>query len=44
MDTRHEKNVQCKLRVKERKNAMAKSLRLEPLRPINTQCRQKKVN
>jgi hypothetical protein len=36
MNTRHEKNVQRKLRVKERKNAIARSLRSEPLRPINT--------
>ncbi|KAG4441868.1 hypothetical protein IFR05_002669 [Cadophora sp. M221] len=35
METRHEKNVQHKLRVKERKDAIAKSLRSQPLRPIN---------
>src|SRR4051812_24617942 len=36
METRHEKNAQRKLRVKERKNAVAKALRAEPLRPITT--------
>ncbi|PVH77050.1 hypothetical protein DL98DRAFT_535087 [Cadophora sp. DSE1049] len=36
MEIRHEKNVKRKLRAKERKNAIVKSLRAEPLRPINT--------
>ncbi|KAH9218292.1 hypothetical protein DL95DRAFT_444268 [Leptodontidium sp. 2 PMI_412] len=36
METRHEKNVQRKLQVKKRKDAMAKYLRSQPLRPINT--------
>jgi len=36
MSTRHEKNVQRKGRVKERKNSIARFLRSQPLRPINT--------
>lgn len=36
MSTRHEKNVQRKLRAKERSDAMAKALRATPLRPIKT--------
>ena len=40
MTTHHEKNVQRKLRVKERNNAMGKALRSEPLRFINTRSLQ----
>ncbi len=36
MITRREKNAQRKLQLKERKNAIATSLRSQPLRPINT--------
>ncbi|KAE8443513.1 hypothetical protein EG329_001825 [Mollisiaceae sp. DMI_Dod_QoI] len=36
MTTRHEKNVERKLRSKERKDAIARSLHSRPLRPINT--------
>ena len=35
MTTRHEKNVERKLRSKERKDAIARSLHSRPLRPIN---------
>ena len=41
MATRHDKNVERKLRAKERKNAIATFLRAEPLRPINTRGLQK---
>ncbi|KAH7378042.1 hypothetical protein BKA64DRAFT_248237 [Cadophora sp. MPI-SDFR-AT-0126] len=35
METRHERNVQRKLRLKQRKDDTAKALRSTPLRPIN---------